>query len=204
MAWVPTQATYGLPCSPPATCTKGRSLIFMRKVILRRVNDMDNPHRPFVMPDAELYEAALRRATQPDTDTDRKDEKHDVPALNEADRAGCERWLDEVEFLQPGKGEDMWRNIKRNWIGFLSATSEMPDATLAPNRKVVQFIESGDENGRERQWRFREDRKQRMIIQSAFWNELDSLEALTQRWPPAARAAVGHQRGLGPGDTERP
>ncbi|KJZ68432.1 hypothetical protein HIM_12176 [Hirsutella minnesotensis 3608] len=189
MAGVPAWARYCLPCPPSGLCKKADPHVHARSHSTASI-DMYNPHRPFVMPDAELYEAALRRATQPDTDTDRKDEKHDVPALTEADRAGCERWLNKVNFLQPGKDEDIWKNIKRNWIGFLSATSEMPDATLAPNRKVVRFDELDGESERGRTRRFREDRQQRMVIQSSFWNELDGLEAMTQRWPPTARVAL--------------
>lgn len=145
------------------------------------------------MANSELYKAALERATQPDTLTERNDEREDVPAVTEADRAGCERWLREIGFLCSGEDDEAWKKIKRNWVGYLSATSAMPDATLAPNRKVVRFTSGssiGNETERERKLRFRNDRRQRMTIQAAFWNGLDGLEAMTERWPSVAHAAL--------------
>lgn len=146
-----------------------------------------------IMANAELYRAALQRATQPGTPTDQRDERHDVPAMTKADRAGCERWFRKVGFLRPGEDDEIWKKIQRNWIAFLSATSPMPDITLAPNRKVVRFPSGdgiGEEGERERKARFRKDRRQRMVIQASFWNGLDGLEVLAQRWPPVARAAL--------------
>lgn len=138
---------------------------------------------------SELYEAAIQRSTKPNTLTDRPDERDDVAAATAADRASCERWLHTAKFLVPGQDDQVWAAIKRNWIGFLSATSTVPDATLAPNRKVVQFF-TGDESQAERKSRFQIDRRQRIIIQASFWMELDGKEALTQRWPPRARSAL--------------
>ncbi|KAM5517599.1 hypothetical protein FOXYSP1_08384 [Fusarium oxysporum f. sp. phaseoli] len=52
-----------------------------------------------------------------------------------------------MNFLRPGEEEDeeVWAKIKRNWVGYLSATSPTPEVALAPNRKVVQFT-GGDED----------------------------------------------------------
>ncbi|KAK2666646.1 hypothetical protein RAB80_017763 [Fusarium oxysporum f. sp. vasinfectum] len=74
----------------------------------------------------DLYTMALQRSTQPDL----------LPQNNE-----------EMNFLRPGEEEDeeVWAKIKRNWIGYLSATSPTPEVALAPNRKVVQFT-GGDED----------------------------------------------------------
>ncbi|KAM0540354.1 hypothetical protein ACHAO7_011263 [Fusarium culmorum] len=83
----------------------------------------------------------------------------------------------------------------QNWIGYLSATSPTPEVALAPNRKVVQFTggdedDDGVENARGQKRRFADDRRRRMTIQSAFWNDLDGIEAMTERWPRAPRAAL--------------
>ncbi|KAK6703758.1 hypothetical protein QX201_010736 [Fusarium graminearum] len=39
-----------------------------------------------------------------------------------------------------------------------------------------------------------------MIIQSAFWNDLDGMEGMTERWPQAARAALNSMDGRGDSD----
>ncbi|KAH7112769.1 hypothetical protein B0J13DRAFT_575328, partial [Dactylonectria estremocensis] len=140
------------------------------------------------MANTKLYKVALERATQPHTPTEHN-ERHDLPALTQTDRPGCERWLREIKFLYPGENDDVREKIKRNWVGYLSATSLMPDGTLAPNRKVVQFT-TREETPQQRKRRFTEDRQQRMRIQSAFWNGLDGVEAMTERWPRVARTAL--------------
>ncbi|KAH6973282.1 hypothetical protein EDB80DRAFT_743065 [Ilyonectria destructans] len=149
------------------------------------------------MAPTELYRIALERSTQPDLPTEHNEILHNMPSLTETDRTACEGWLQEINFLRPGVEEEdeVWEKIKRNWIGYLSATSPLPDATLAPNRKVVQFAAGdgdgdGDEGVVERRRRFERDCRRRMIIQSAFWNGLDGIEAMTERWPRAARAAL--------------
>ncbi|KAJ3545156.1 hypothetical protein NM208_g2656 [Fusarium decemcellulare] len=93
------------------------------------------------MATAELYRVALERSTQPDLPTERNEVLHSIARLSDTERAACERWLQEMNFLRPGEEEDdaVWEKIKRNWIGYLSATSPTPDAVLAPNRKVVQI-----------------------------------------------------------------
>jgi hypothetical protein len=64
--------------------------------------------------------------------------------------------------------------------------SPMPDIVLVPNRKVVRF-RSGDkdkdrnEDIREQKYRFAQDHRRYIIIQSAFWNRLDIIEAITER-----------------------
>lgn len=156
------------------------------------------------MASAQHYMIALEQSTQPDLPTEHNEVPHRITRLSDTDRAACEGWLQEMNFLRLGEAEDdeVWENIKRNWIGYLSATSPTPDAALAPNRKVVQFRSGGkdedaDEDARERRRRFVYDRQRRMIIQSAFWNGLDGVEAMTERWPRAARAALNSMDGGG-------
>ncbi|KAI3571253.1 hypothetical protein IWW34DRAFT_675713 [Fusarium oxysporum f. sp. albedinis] len=133
---------------------------------------------------------ALQRSTQPDLLPQNNEVRHSIAPLSETQRAGCKTWLQEMNFLRPGEEEDeeVWAKIKRNWIGYLSATSPTPEVALAPNRKVVQFTggdedDDGVENARGQKRRFADDRQRRMTIQSAFWNDLDGMEAMTERWP---------------------
>ncbi|KAF6517677.1 hypothetical protein HZS61_003238 [Fusarium oxysporum f. sp. conglutinans] len=128
----------------------------------------------------DLYTMALQRSTQPDLLPENKEVRHSIAPLSETQRAGCKTWLQEMNFLRPGEEEDeeVWAKIKRNWIGYLSATSPTPEVALAPNRKVVQFTggdedDDGVENARGQKRRFADDRQRRMIIQSAFWNDLE-------------------------------
>ncbi|KAM0360992.1 hypothetical protein ACHAO7_012031 [Fusarium culmorum] len=107
-----------------------------------------------------------------------------------------------MNFLHPGQAEDeeIWAEIKRNWVAYLSATSPMPEAALVPNRKAVQLREDsedrhGRENAREQRLRFADDRRRRMTIQSAFWNDLDVMENMAERWPRVARAALNSMDG---------
>ncbi|KAG7402659.1 hypothetical protein Forpe1208_v016978 [Fusarium oxysporum f. sp. rapae] len=157
----------------------------------------------------DLYTMALQRSTQPDLLPENKEVRHSIAPLSETQRAGCKTWLQEMNFLRPGEEEDeeVWAKIKRNWIGYLSATSPTPEVALAPNRKVVQFTggdedDDGVENARGQKRRFADDRRRRMTIQSAFWNDLDGMEAMTERWPRAARAALNSmdERNGGDGD----
>lgn len=143
------------------------------------------------MASAQFYAIALERSTQPDLPTEHNEAPQKTTRLSGTDCAACEGWLQEMNFLRPDeeKDEEIWGKIKKNWIGYLSATSPTPDAALAPNRKFVRF-RSGDEDAREQKRRFSQDRRRRMIIQSAFWNGLDMIEAMTERWPRAARAAL--------------
>lgn len=60
--------------------------------------------------------------------------------------------------------------------------------------------EDGEENAREQRRRFANDRRRRIIIQSAFWNNLDGIEAMTEQWPRAARAALNSMDGGDGGD----
>ena len=125
--------------------------------------------------------------TGPEVRTEWCDERSDVLPIKVAERSACERWLDSVGFLAAGKDDKAWEAIKRSWVSFLSATSTKPDPVLASNRKVVQFHDIGEESSEERKKRFGMDRKQRRRIQVAFWHRVDELEALSERWPAAAR-----------------
>ncbi|RSL39496.1 hypothetical protein CEP54_016312 [Fusarium duplospermum] len=152
------------------------------------------------MASAQLYAIALERSTQLDLPTEHNEIPHRMARLSDTDRATCEGWLQEMNFLRPGEAEDdeVWERIKRNWIGYLSVTSPTPYAALAPNRKVVQFRSvDEEEDAREQRRRFVQDRRRRMIIQSAFWNGLDGIEAMAERWPRAARAALNSMDGGG-------
>lgn len=108
------------------------------------------------MENTDLYKLALERLTQSDTRTEWNDEKQDVPAVGEGERDGCKKWLRTIGFLRPGQDDEVWDTIKRNWIGFLAATSVIPDETLAPNRKVVRFT-SGTASRKRVQRRGRKD-----------------------------------------------
>ncbi|KAF4987614.1 hypothetical protein FGRMN_10270 [Fusarium graminum] len=96
-----------------------------------------------------------------------------------------------MNFLRPGEEEDdaVWAKIRGHWIAYLSATSDAPEAALAP------YGGDGPEDPRGQRRRFSDDRKRRMIIQSAFWNDLDGMEGMTERWPRAARAALNNMDG---------
>lgn len=132
------------------------------------------------MASTELYTIVLAQSTRPDLPTQQNEISDAMPLLTRVDRAGCQRWLQELDFLHPGTNDDIiWEKIKKNWIGFLSATSPTPDATLAPDRKVVR-LGTGSEMERERRRRFVGDRRRRMTIQAAFFNGLDGIEAMAE------------------------
>jgi len=134
--------------------------------------------------DAQARDQALQSLTGPNTETEWSDEKYDIPPLRDADRSGCEAWLSSVNFLCPSTDDIVWEKIKKNWVGFLAATSLKPNTILAPNRKVVRiFPESANANAK----RFRQDRSSRRKVQKAFWEHIDDLEALSERWPPEPR-----------------
>ncbi|KAF5234225.1 hypothetical protein FAUST_7751, partial [Fusarium austroamericanum] len=135
---------------------------------------------------SSLYITALQQSTQPGLPTENNDARHSIARLSDTDRTACKGWLQDMNFLRPGVGEDdaTWAKIKGNWIAYLSATSDAPQAALAP------YGGDGLENPREQRRRFSDDRKRRMIIQSAFWNDLDGMEGMAERWPQAARAAL--------------
>ncbi|OBR02166.1 hypothetical protein CH63R_14467 [Colletotrichum higginsianum IMI 349063] len=90
--------------------------------------------------------------------------RHDVPAIRFEERPLCDGWLRSVGFLVPGRDGDEWDAIKKNWLGFLTATRP-------PERGTGQTAE----------------RRGRRAIQVAFWNGADGLEALAERWPAPAR-----------------
>ncbi|KAJ3543727.1 hypothetical protein NM208_g3422 [Fusarium decemcellulare] len=146
------------------------------------------------MENSKLYRLALERVTQPDVKRDAglADDIYDVPPVAGEDRAGCERWFEQICFLSPGRDNETWENIKRNWIAYISATSDHPDSTLAPDGKTVWGAGTNGESERHKRQRFRADREERRKIQITFWNELDCLEGLTERWPRAARVVLNH------------
>lgn len=128
------------------------------------------------------------------------DERHDVSPIHDAERQECEDWLRSIDFLVPGEDDERWDRIRINWISFLATTSAKPDTRLAPNRKLVRFDDDGDlsiggdgaagESAEAAKWRFREDLRQRRTIQKAFWQGMDRLETLSERWPRDVRVLV--------------
>ena len=132
----------------------------------------------------QTRDQVLQSLTGPGTKTEWSDEKYDVPPLRDADRSGCEAWLSSIDFLWPSTDDIVWDKIQKNWISFLTATSLKPNTILAPNRKVVRIHpESVNANAQ----RFRQDRLFRRKVQKALWERIDSLEALSERWPPRPR-----------------
>lgn len=155
----------------------------------------------------EPYTIALERSTRPGLSTEHNEAPPGIARLSDAERAACGAWLQEVNFLRPGKEEhdEVWEKIKRNWVGYLSATSPTPEAALAPNRKVIQFRNDDEDEGNEEEVaeqrrRFADDRRRRTTVEAAFWNGLDGIEAMTERWPQAARAALNSMDGGDVGD----
>ncbi|KAL7940763.1 hypothetical protein V8C42DRAFT_349289 [Trichoderma barbatum] len=94
----------------------------------------------------------------------------DVPAIYEEDREACAEWLASLEFP---KADKQWDAIKRNWKEFLTAT-------LPPGRNSMATV----------------PQHQRRLIQQAFWELVDGLEVLSERWPLKARVALNqHAKG---------
>ena len=121
------------------------------------------------------------------------DEHHDIPALVEAQSRAGRQWLQNAHFLDAPEHAATWDKIRKNWVSFLSATSDRPDPTLAPDRKAVRWSSNGRDTSlgdTAARRRFQKDRWRRMIIQSSFWNNLDAAEAMVERWPAVARIAL--------------
>ncbi|KAJ0158934.1 hypothetical protein CTA2_10605 [Colletotrichum tanaceti] len=99
--------------------------------------------------------------------------RDDVPAIRVEERPICEAWLRSIGFIGPGQDGDKWEAIKKNWVGFLTATRSPARGT-----------------GRTTDWEGRQNRRNRRAIQTAFWDGADGLEALSERWPAAARRVL--------------
>ncbi|KAH8799363.1 hypothetical protein F5884DRAFT_120041 [Xylogone sp. PMI_703] len=142
----------------------------------------------------DAYKQALWESTHPPTLTQSRDERTDVPPIQEADRARYQKWLESSGF-PAASNPAMWEAICTNWVSFLSATSFKPKAALAPCRKVIRWgpreLESPDDEAK----RFKQDRRTRRCIQAAGWLALDQLEVLAERWPAVFRTMV-NQGGL--------
>lgn len=146
---------------------------------------------------AQSMTPALQQATSSTVRTQWADEQWGVPTVREQDRDSYNIWLQSM----PVFSSQRWSAVQKNWIAFLSATSTKPNASLAPNRKKVQFGSGfGTEQEQERQ-RFRTDRSLRRAIQAAIWRHFDEIESLTERWPRHARLIL--QRVLHP-TTDQP
>ncbi|KAH6961729.1 hypothetical protein BKA56DRAFT_737077 [Ilyonectria sp. MPI-CAGE-AT-0026] len=104
----------------------------------------------------------------------------DVLPIREEERPICEAWLRSIGFLAPGEDEELWDAIVRNWECFLKATKTRITGSGA-SRRVTQSAAA----------------KQREAVKQAFWDRIDGLEALSERWPVKARLAL-NQSAEGP------
>jgi hypothetical protein len=75
----------------------------------------------------------------------------------------------------------------------------MPKSVLAPCRKVVTWVVTGEPRGSESPQaeakRFKQDQKTRRCIQEAVWLQFDQLQSLAECWPVPVRTIV-NQAGL--------
>jgi hypothetical protein len=85
-----------------------------------------------------------------------------------------------LNFLAPGKDQDVWVTIVQNWEQFLKATKTKITGSGASRR----FI-------------YGPAAKKREAIKQAFWERVDGLEALSERWPVKARRTI-NQTAEGP------
>lgn len=140
----------------------------------------------------EAYRRALARATEPGTRTEWVDERYDVPPAQSVNQSGCEQWLRDVGFPED---DETWNKIKTKWISYLSATSVIPDITLAPRCKTAVFsspdgssLEGPEEAGN----RFTTDRIWRKTVQHAFWGAsgFEGHESFTEMFPAKVRTAL--------------
>lgn len=120
---------------------------------------------------------AARREERPRQTLMRVD---DVPPIRAEERPICKEWLRSIGFLVPGEDEEVWHAILRNWKRFLKATNTRITGSGAA-RRVVKSA----------------DAKQREAVKQAFWDRIDGLEAVSERWPAKARLAL-NQSAEGP------
>ncbi|KAH6985570.1 hypothetical protein EDB80DRAFT_733096 [Ilyonectria destructans] len=97
----------------------------------------------------------------------------DVPPIRAEERPICEEWLRSIGFLAPGQDEELWHTIVGNWERFLKATKTRITGSGA-SRRVIQSAAA----------------KQREAVKQAFWDRIDGLEALSERWPVKARLTL--------------
>ncbi|PNP59307.1 hypothetical protein FNYG_14945 [Fusarium nygamai] len=64
------------------------------------------------------------------------DVSDNVSPIKDEERPVCEEWLQSVGFLAPGKDQDMWVAIVRNWEQFLKATKTKITGSGASHRFV--------------------------------------------------------------------
>ncbi|EXK76052.1 hypothetical protein FOQG_19189 [Fusarium oxysporum f. sp. raphani 54005] len=101
------------------------------------------------------------------------DVSDNVSPIKDEERPLCEEWLQSVGFLAPGKDQDMWVAIVQNWEQFLKATKTKITGSGA-SRRFVQGPAA----------------KKREAIKGAFWEKMDGLEGLSERWPVKARRTI--------------
>ncbi|KAJ4177618.1 hypothetical protein NW759_017412 [Fusarium solani] len=97
----------------------------------------------------------------------------DVLPIRDEERPICEEWLRSIGFLAPGQDQDVWDTIVQNWEQFLKATKTRIVKSGA-SRRFIQGLGA----------------KQRERIKQAFWERVDGLEGLSERWPVAARQTI--------------
>ncbi|RTE70639.1 hypothetical protein BHE90_014962 [Fusarium euwallaceae] len=104
----------------------------------------------------------------------------DVLPIREEERPICEDWLRSIGFFAPGEDEELWHTIVRNWERFLKATKTKITGSGA-SRRVTQSAAA----------------KQREAVKQAFWDRIDGLEALSERWSVKSRLML-NQSAEGP------
>ncbi|KAM5360674.1 hypothetical protein ACJA88_014744 [Fusarium oxysporum] len=92
----------------------------------------------------------------------------------------CEEWLRSIGFLAPGQDQEVWDTIVRTWERFLKATETKITRSGASHR----FFQGPAA-------------KKREAIKVAFWERIDELDGLSERWPVKARKII-NQTAEGP------
>ncbi|SPJ87106.1 uncharacterized protein FTOL_12131 [Fusarium torulosum] len=108
------------------------------------------------------------------------DVSDNVPPIRDEKRPVCEEWLQSIDFLAPGKDQGVWITIVQNWEQFLKETKTKITGSGA-SRRHIQGPAA----------------KKREAIKQAFWERVDGLEALSERWPAKARRII-NQTAKGP------
>ena len=137
------------------------------------------------------YQRSLAAVTGPEIQTQWVGdcaERDGVPPVDSNFRPTLDVWLSNTS-SNVAKDPAVRSSIKTTWISFLSATCTDPDTTLAPLAKKVRWG-MGTETEKDRRKRFHHDRRNRRCIQCVVWGLFDGLEALSERWPAAARLVL--------------
>lgn len=60
--------------------------------------------------------------------------------VSEEERHGCDKWLRRMDFLIPGRDDDIWENIKVHWEKFLARTRSDPFQAETIHQACVQLF----------------------------------------------------------------